>query len=523
MNDEFHRFKEYGVPPEKNGDYAFLLHIIASLKSTGKAAVILPHGVLFRGGAEGEIRKNIVQRKLIKGIIGLPANLFYGTGIPACIIVLDKEQADNRTGIFMMDASKGFMKDGNKNRLREQDIHLIVDVFNNQKEVAKYARFVPMEEIEKNEYNLNIPRYIDTQEAEDIQDLDAHLNGGIPNRDIEGLDKYWQVYPNLKKVLFEPLRDGYSQLKVEAAAVKETIYNHPEFSQYGQTLDAVFESWKAKAIPQLTRINADTKPKKLIDELSELLLQAYEGRALIDRYDIYQHLMNYWNEVMKDDVYMLVEDGWVARTRRIIEKNNKGKEVDKGWTCDILPKRFIVDAYFAKQQQALQQLEADKESAEAEISSIEEEHAGEEGLLAEATNDNGKLTKASVTKRIKEIKGDKSEQEALELLQKLEALFDRTASLAKQYKEQDAALDALALQQYEQLSETDVQRLVIEQKWMNSIQTQIQGEIDGISQKLTTRIKELGERYNETLSALDDSAETLEAKVNAHLKKMGLL
>ena len=184
LDDTFNRFRGYGVPPDKNGDYAFLLHIIGSLKSTGKGAIILPHGVLFRGGAEGTIRQNILERKLIKGIIGLPANLFYGTGIPACIIVIDKENTEDRKGIFMIDASKGFIKDGNKNKLREQDIHKIVDVFNNQKLTAKFARFVEFEVIEKNEYNLNIPRYIDTQEEEDIQDLTAHLNGGIPNKDI---------------------------------------------------------------------------------------------------------------------------------------------------------------------------------------------------------------------------------------------------------------------------------------------------------------------------------------------------
>jgi type I restriction enzyme M protein len=523
MNDEFNRFKEYGIPPEKNGDYAFLLHIIASLKSTGKGAVILPHGVLFRGGAEGEIRKNIIQRKLIKGIIGLPANLFYGTGIPACIIVLDKENAESRKGIFMMDASKGYIKDGNKNRLREQDIHLIVDVFNKQKETEKYARFVPFEEIEKNEYNLNIPRYIDTQEEEDIQDLNAHLNGGIPNRDVDGLKKYWEVYPKLKQELFKPLREGYSQLKVESSQVKETIYNHPEFALYGKELDAVFAGWKQKAVKQLNAIGPDTKPKKLIDTISELLLQEYEGKALIDRYDIYQHLMNYWNEVMKDDVYMLVEDGWVARTRRIIEKNNKGKEVDKGWTCDLLPKSIIIAEYFADKQAALQQLEADKESTEAEISSLEEEHAGEEGLLADATNDNGKLTKATVAKRIKEIKGDASEKEALAMLNNIEKLFEKAASLGKQLKEKQAELDELTMKKYEKLSEAEVKDLVIEKKWMSSLAASIQGEIDGISQRLTARIKELGERYDETLAALDSSAKELEEKVNAHLKKMGLV
>jgi type I restriction enzyme M protein len=202
FNDLYERFVD-GVPPMKNGDYAFLLHIIRSLKSSGKGAVILPHGVLFRGNAEADIRTNIIRKGYIKGIIGLPPNLFYGTGIPACIIVLDKENAASRSGIFMIDASKGFVKDGNKNRLRHQDIHKIVDVFNKQIELPKYARMVSVAEIAANDYNLNISRYIDSTEAEDLHDIEAHLLGGIPNYDIVALDNYWQVFPVLKQQLFE--------------------------------------------------------------------------------------------------------------------------------------------------------------------------------------------------------------------------------------------------------------------------------------------------------------------------------
>lgn len=523
LEDEFHRFKEYGVPPEKNGDYAFLLHIIASLKSTGKGAVILPHGVLFRGGAEGEIRKNIIERKLIKGIIGLPANLFYGTGIPACIIVIDKEGAEKRQGIFMMDASKGYAKDGNKNRLREQDIHLIVDVFNRQHDVQKFARFVSNEEIEKNEYNLNIPRYIDTQEEEDIQDLNAHLNGGIPNRDIEGLHAYWKVYPTLKKQLFSELREGYSQLKVETSEIKETIFSHIEFVDYGKELDEVFVSWKSKVQKELEEISGSTKPKTLIFDIAEKLLSNYDNKALINRYDIYQHLMNFWNDVMKDDVYMLIEDGWVAKVRRIVEKNAKGKEVDKGWTCDLIPKSIIIQEYFAKEQAELQQMESEMESLQSEITNYEEEHGGEEGLLADALNDKGKLTKATVAKRMKEIKGDKSEKEAFDLLKTIEKYFDKIASLSKIIKEKTAQLDDLCMKQYEKLSEKDVKLLVIERKWMSTIQTSINGEIDAISQRLTARIKELGERYGDTLGDIDSSVKELEEKVNTHLQKMGLV
>src|SRR5437867_7843258 len=193
-HDLYQRFVD-GVPPRKNGDYAFLLHIIRSLKSTGKGAIILPHGVLFRGNAEADIRRNIIRKGYIKGIIGLPPNQFYGTGIPACIIVLDKAHAANRTGIFMIDASKGFRKDGNKNRLREQDIHRIVDTFTRQAEVPRYSRLVPVAEIsdQKNDYNLNLPRYIDSTEPEDLQDIDGHLRGGIPIRDIDALEAFWKI------------------------------------------------------------------------------------------------------------------------------------------------------------------------------------------------------------------------------------------------------------------------------------------------------------------------------------------
>ena len=275
--DEFRRFNGFGIPPEKNGDYAFLLHIIASLKSNGKAAVILPHGVLFRGGAEGVIRRNVIDRGLIKGIIGLPANLFYGTGIPACIIVIDKEGAEEREGIFMIDASKGLMKDGNKNRLRDQDIHKIVDVFNKQLEWPKYSRFVPTSEIAdaKNDYNLNIPRYIDSQEPEDIQDIAAHLYGGIPARDVDALQHYWTAYPNMRIDLFSPNeRSGYYDCKVDKHHIRPTIFKHPDFTQFSTHMAILFQKWSTYAAIRLKGLEKGFKPKQIIHEVSEQLLYA---------------------------------------------------------------------------------------------------------------------------------------------------------------------------------------------------------------------------------------------------------
>lgn len=294
----YNRFSDYGIPPNKNGDYAYLLHIVRSLKRQGKGAVILPHGVLFRGNAEAEIRKNLIRKGYIKGIIGLPANLFYGTGIPAAIILIDKENAHNRKGIIMIDAGKGFVKEGNKNRLREQDIRKMTDVFNAEQEIAGYSRMISVAEIEANEFNLNIPRYIDSQETEDIQDIEAHLKGGIPNRDIEALAEYWAVYPTLKRTLFKKGKE-YSQLKVDNYQL--TIKGHPEFLAFGKKMDEHFAAWKTESTDYLKSLGTDNNPKEVIHWLAENLLQQYADNALIDNYDIYQHLMSYWFETMQDD------------------------------------------------------------------------------------------------------------------------------------------------------------------------------------------------------------------------------
>jgi type I restriction enzyme M protein len=523
MDDEFNRFRGYGVPPDKNGDYAFLLHIISSLKSTGKGAVILPHGVLFRGNAEAVIRKNILERKWIKGIIGLPANLFYGTGIPACIIVIDKENAEDRKGLFMIDASKGYLKDGNKNRLREQDLHKIVDAFNMQWELDKYSRFVPYSEIEKNEYNLNIPRYIDTQEEEDIQDLNAHLNGGIPQKDIDALEEYWTVYPNLRKELFSPLREGYSKLNVEKAAIKSSIYEHADFTAYNAKLDAIFKEFVEHNHARLNGIDSNTKPKAFIKTVSEDLLERYANRPLMVRYDVYQHLLDYWAETLKDDVYLIVEEGWKATVKRIIEKNKKGKETDKGWTCDLIPKDLVIQKYLATEQQALQELEANIESIQAEITGVEEEHAGEEGLLNDATNDKGSITKTTVTAFIKANKGNAAEKEALALAKTVLDLFTQEATLKKTLKAKETELDEQTLAKFKNLTEAEVRTLVVDEKWLASLKAAIQTEIDAISQRLTGRIKELADRYENTMGELDSETKTLEAKVATHLENMGLV
>jgi type I restriction enzyme M protein len=523
LNDPHERFQHYGTPPAKQGDYAYLLHIVRSLKSTGKGACILPHGVLFRGNAEADIRRNLIRKGYIKGIIGLPANLFYGTGIPACIVVIDKENAHTRKGIFMVDASSGFLKDGNKNRLRDCDIHKIVDVFNRRDDSdPKYARMVSVEEIEKNEFNLNIPRYIDSQQAEDIQDIEGHLQGGIPSANVDALHAYWDVCPQLRKTLFKANRPGYLDLVVSKQAIKPTIYGHSEFVIFIESMNTLFASWRGQSAIALKTLEAGFHPKELISAMSESLLAFYTGKPLIDKYDVYQHLMDYWAATMQDDCYLITADGWKATTARIIEvkKNKEGKtikEVDKGWTCDLVLKPLIVARYFAAQQQAIRELEVTLESVTTQMTELEEEHGNEDGAYAELD----KVNKANVSARLKEIKGDKTSREEIAALDAWLQLNTQEAELKKSLKDAEAELDALALAKYPKLSEVEIKTLVVEDKWLAALDADIHGEMDRISQALTQRVKELAERYETPLPVLADNVANLSAKVEAHLRKMG--
>ncbi|MCB9087919.1 MAG: type I restriction-modification system subunit M [Calditrichae bacterium] len=517
LNDPFERFSAFGTPPARQGDYAYLLHIIRSLKSNGKGACILPHGVLFRGNAEADIRRALLRKGYIKGIIGLPANLFYGTGIPACIVVVDKENAHARKGIFMIDASGGFMKDGPKNRLRSMDIHKIVDVFNKQLEVATYSRMVPLEEIEQNEFNLNLPRYIDSQSAEDLQDIAGHLQGGIPERDIDALQRYWAVCPRLRGALFRENRPGYADLAVEKGQLKSAIYEHPEFAQFISEMQAHFAAWRQPAEAMLKALQAGCNPKEIIAQLSEGLLAHYAGRPLIDPYDIYQHLMDYWAETMQDDCYQIAAEGWKAETARIIERDKKGREKDKGWSCDLVPKSLIVAGYFANEQEALEQLAAGLESASARLAELTEEQGGEEGAFAELE----KVNKASVAARLKEIQGDGDATEEAGVLREWLTLSGEEAELKKRLREAEAALDAQAYAHYPRLSEAEIKTLVVEDKWLAALEAAIQGETERVSQQLTRRVKELAERYEAPLPALAERAAELEAKVKRHLERMG--
>jgi len=525
--DAFGRFEGFGVPPDKQGDYAYLLHIIRSLKSKGRAACILPHGVLFRGNAEAEIRKSLVRRGLIQAIIGLPANLFYGTGIPACIIVIDKADAAARKGIFMIDAAQGFMKDGPKNRLRERDLHRIVDTFTTlDGSDPRYARMVGLDEVEKNDFNLNLPRYIDSSAPEDQQDIDAHLNGGIPEADVQALGRYWAVCPKLRAALFKPRRPGYLDLAVAPATIKSTIHQHPEFQAFTAAMNTHFDKWCGAAASRLKSLDqGGFHPKDLIRG-AEGLLDHYEhqptAEKLIDPYAVYQHLMDYWAETMQDDAYLIAEDGWRAQTYRVLEtKKNKdgtpGKAVDKGWACDLVPKPLLVQHHFTAEQATLDKLAAELESAQTALTELEEEHSGDDAVFTGFDKINDKEVKA----RIKEVVRDNDPEDELPVLQRWLALSEQVGALKKRIKTLDAALDAKTLARYTTLTADEVKSLVVDHKWLATLGTAVHGELDRVSQALTGRVRELTERYGQTLPQLVRQVEDMDARVTGQLAKMG--
>ncbi|MER6911464.1 type I restriction-modification system subunit M [Streptomyces sp. NPDC000594] len=535
LEQEYGRF-EYGRPPEKNGDYAFLLHILTSLKSMGKAAVILPHGVLFRGNAEADIRRRLLKRGFIKGIIGLPTNLFYGTGIPACIIVLDKENAADRTGVFMIDASKGFIKDGSKNRLRSQDIHKIVDVFTRQITIDGYSRMVPLSEIAdpKNDCNLNIPRYIDSSDPEDIQDLHAHLHGGIPDRDLDALSAYWDAFPQLRDQLFQPNRPGYSDLTIDVSQVQQAILDSPEFQKFTQETRELTTEWFDAQCERLEGIDGTTRPNDLIAVLGDDLLARFKRMPLLDEYDVYEQLMTYWHDVMHDDVFMVMNDGWLeaAEPRGIVvDKDRKlseapdlvvgtGRSADK-YKMDLLPPELVVGRYFFKERTEVDELMAAWEEASRVVEEYIEEHAVEEGLLEESMDD-GKINKVLASTRLKVARREGVDADEVEALTHLIKLYNAETAAKKAAKDAETALHLATLKKYGDLTDADVRILVMDHKWRATITMLVAAEAEELTLVLVRRIQELGERYAETVEDLATELAKLESLVAGHLADMGV-
>ncbi|WQX89754.1 type I restriction-modification system subunit M [Helicobacter pylori] len=528
INDRFNRFED-GTPPEKNGDFAFLLHIIKSLKDTGKGAVILPHGVLFRGNAEGVIRKNLLMKGYIKGVIGLAPNLFYGTSIPACVIILDKENVHARKGVFMIDASKDFKKDGNKNRLRDQDVQKMIDAFNAYKEIPYYSKMVSLEEISANDYNLNIPRYIASkQELE--KDLFALINSHkasyLPKNEIKAYAPYFQVFKELKNTLFKKSdKEGYYALKTECENIKELITQSLEYQTFHASVLSAFES--LDLFTTFNNLEPGFNPKTLIESVCSRVLKEFEKIEILDKYGVYQLFKDYYNEVLQDDWFLLSFNGFrsakeLRKLNPLKDKNKKANYLEEPdfviqktyYKSDLIPKNLIKQRFFEKEAKELEQLENALNEKEALLDEFIEEHSNEEGLFYEL-----KINESVLKKELKNATDSEDKKILKTALELLEAKNKALKMKNKAHEE----LELKAFHQYKNLEINEIKDLIIKDKWLNSLKNALENKILKRINAFTSALNEIISSYSNSLLELDKEVKESESKVLEHLKDLGLL
>ncbi|GHQ10864.1 type I restriction-modification system subunit M [Helicobacter pylori] len=528
INDNFNRFED-GTPHEKNGDFAFLLHIIKSLKDTGKGAVILPHGVLFRGNAEGAIRKNLLTKGYIKSVIGLAPNLFYGTSIPACVIVLDKENARARKGVFMIDASKDFKKDGNKNRLREQDVQKMIDTFNALKEIPYYSKMVSLEEISANDYNLNIARYIAIKQ-ESQKDLFALINSHkasyLPKNEIKAYAPYFQVFKELKNTLFKKSdKEGYYALRTECENIKDLITQSQEFQAFHASVLNAFD--RLNLFETFDNLKQGFNPKTLIESVCSKVLKEFEKVEILDKYGVYQLFKDYYNEVLQDDWSLLSFNGfWSAKELRELtplkDKNKKANYLEEPdfviqktyYKSDLIPKNLIKQRFFEKEAKELEELENAFNEKEADFEEFIEEHSSEEGLFYEL-----KINESVLKKELKnatDLEDKKILKTALELL---EAKNKALKMKNKAHEE----LELKAFHQYKNLELGEIKVLIIQDKWLKSLKNALENKILKRINAFTSALNGIISNYSNSLLELDKEVKESESKVLEHLKDLGLM
>ncbi|MEJ8623189.1 type I restriction-modification system subunit M [Helicobacter pylori] len=528
INDRFNRFED-GTPPEKNGDFAFLLHIIKSLKNTGKGAVILPHGVLFRGNAEGVIRKNLLMKGYIKGVIGLAPNLFYGTSIPACVIVLDKENAHARKGVFMIDASKDFKKDGNKNRLRDQDVQKMIDTFNASKEIPYYSKMVSLEEISANDYNLNIPRYIIAkQELE--KDLFALINSHkasyLPKNEIEAYAPYFKVFKELKNTLFKKSdKEGYYALKTECENIKDYITQSLEYQTFHASVLSAFD--RLELLTTFNDLEPGFNPKTLIESVCQKVLYEFEKIEILDKYGVYQLFKDYYNEVLQDDWFLLSFNGFFSakelrKLTPLKDKNKKANYLEEPdfviqktyYKSDLIPKHLIKQRFFEKETKELEELENALNEKEANFEEFIEEHSNEEGLFYEL-----KINESVLKKELK----NATDSEDKKILKTALELLEAKNKVLKMKNKAHEELELKAFHQYKNLKLNEIKDLIIKDKWLKSLKNALENKILKRTNAFISALNGIISNYSNSLLELDKEVKESESKVLEHLKDLGLM
>lgn len=500
------RYRRFGLAPKGKADYAFLLHDLFHIKNDGIMTIVLPHGVLFRGGEEGEIRKNLIEENHIDAIIGLPANIFFGTGIPTIIMVLKQKRAN--TDVLIVDASKGFEKVGKNNKLRASDIKRIVDVVTKRESITKFSKVVSREEIRNNEYNLNIPRYVDSSEAAQSWDIYASMFGGIPTAEIDELEKYWNAFPTLKEALFEKTSSNYCRLKTDN--IKQSIQKHNDVRQFEENFRASFEGFEKylgnELIEKMTSVNISKTESVLSLDIFERL----SNIPLVDKYEAYQLLDDDWNKIAVD-LEIIQTEGFSAIKKvdpNLILKKQGGKEqeIQDGWVGHVIPFDLVQDTILVKEKMLLRE----KENRLVEISAQYEELLD---ALTEEEKENDFVNEAKdafvATEIKKALKSDSIEEETKVKLRSVNKLLVEEKELKTAVKKEAGLLEGRTKDTIENLSDEQVAEL-LKDKWIIPLTDNLMKLPENVVNELVGKIDLLTNKYRTTFAEVESQIEETE-------------
>lgn len=522
------RYSRFGLAPKTKADFAFLLHDLYHLKPDGIMAIVLPHGVLFRGGEEGEIRKQLIEQNHIDAIIGLPANIFFGTGIPTVILIL--KQKRQNTDVLVVDASKHFMKEGKNNKLQASDIKRITDAVINRESIDKFSKLVSKQTLRDNGYNLNIPRYVDSSARAESWDLHATMLGGIPNSEIAELDNFWQAFPQLRSTLFTPKSAAYSKLGIVKQDVNTSISGHPQVIEFISAYNQAFNGFDNHLNAQLIENWESVKRNQQESVLSAELFARLAPIALIDKYQAYQYLNNQW-QLISADLEMMQTEGFAA-TRQvdpnfvIKKKNGQDTEVQDGWKGHILPFDLVQQIYLSDDLRAL----AAKESRLSEITSTLEEilesltEEEKEQDTVKETKDSfanaevGKAAKAFM-KEQKDSKVKFAEESYEAKIIRANELIDEEKILKKTVKDAATTLHLQTKTTIETLTDEQVNNL-LHLKWIAPLSTELAAMPNAVISQLTSQVQALADKYAVTYPQVANEIKTTELELADMMGKL---
>lgn len=493
------RYSKFGLAPKSKADYAFLLHDLYHLKPDGIMAIVLPHGILFRGGEEGKIRQNLIEYNHIDAIIGLPANIFFGTGIPTIIMVL-KQKRDN-TDVLIVDASKGFAKVGKNNMLRACDIKKIVDAVTTRANIDKFSKKVSRDTIRQNDYNLNIPRYVDSSEKAESWDIYASMFGGIPESELQDLQQYWQAFPNLKTSLFKAVNSGYCQLNADD--LNETIKNHPDIIAFKQNYRQAFADFNNYLESELVDNAAQVNISKEVTNISDNIFARLQSVPLVDRYEAYQLLDDNWKDIAID--LEIIQTEGMAAVKQVDpnfvlkKKNGKDEEVQEGWKGHVFPFYLVQKIMLPEEMAELKAKEDKLITITGEYDSLLEE-LSEDDKGQPFVNDAGDAFVAAEVK--KAVKAKTAEAETFAVLKKVQNLMDEEKNLKKEVKDSVTALHLKTKKVIEELTDEQANAL-LKQKWITALAESINSLPDAAVNGLVNKLEAICKKYETTFADVE--------------------